>query len=56
LKEDSKQPESNRENDDFDLFEILGLEPINTEIEENVPDDCASNAKTKVGIQLKIPQ
>ena len=56
MKEDSKQPGSNRENDDFDLFEILGLEPTNPEIEENVPEDCSSKVKTKAGTQLKILQ
>jgi len=54
LKEDTKQPDSNRENDDFDLFETLGLEPTNSETEENERDDYSSKVKTKTGIQLKI--
>lgn len=56
MKEDTKLPEPNRENDDFDLFETLGLEPSNPETDENVPDDCSSKVKTKAGIQLKITQ
>jgi len=56
LKEDTNQPDSNRENDDFDLFEILGLEPTNSETEENAPDDCSSIVKTKAGTQLKTTQ
>ena len=56
MKEYTKQPDSNIEKDDFDLFEILGLEPTNSETEENVPDDCSSNVKTKAGTQLKILQ
>jgi len=56
LKEDTKQPDAINKTDDFDLFEILGLEPPNSETDENVPEDCSSKVKTKVGIQLKIPQ
>jgi len=56
LKEDTKQPDPIRENDDFDLFEILGLEPSNHETEENERDDYSSKVKTKTGTQLKIQQ
>jgi len=54
LKDNIKQPDPIRENDDFDLFEILGLEPSNHETEENERDDYSSKVKTKTGIQLKI--
>jgi len=55
---DEDDQEKSRESDEEtdDLFEILGLEPMNSETEENVPNDCSSNIKTKAGTQLKIPQ
>lgn len=56
MKEDTKQHDAIIKTDDFDLFEILSLEPMNSETEENVPDDCSPDVKTKAGTQLKISQ